>query len=339
MSKSRLSAIRFLGTLAVLLLCVAVQAQNKPADVPSAWRGILGEYALADDTICVLERDGTLYVRVKDGKQSALRREDDRTFHVVGASSNNDAACTFKRDQNGLASSVIIGIRSYERILYGGENGGSFRIKPLKAPSLLRQEALKATPPKESGSFLESDLVELTRLDSTIRLDVRYATTNNFMGERFYTQARAFLQRPAAKALIRVQQALRKLGYSLLIHDAYRPWYVTKMFWDATPQALKEFVADPAKGSRHNRGCAVDLSLFDLKSGKPVEMASGYDEFSHRAYPEYLGGTSLQRWHRSLLRREMEAEGFRVFESEWWHFDYRDWRNYPIGTATFEELL
>ncbi len=338
MSESRLNAIRSLGTLAVLLMCVAGQAQNKPADVPSAWKGVLGEYVLADDTICVLERDGTLYVREKSGKQSALRGEDDRTFHVEGASSKNAATCSFERDRNELASSVSIGTRSYERLLYGGESGGSFRIKPLKSPSLLRQEALRATPPKECGTFLESNLVELTRLDSTLRLDVRYATPNNFMGERFYSQARAFLQRPAAKALIRVQRALREFGYSLLIHDAYRPWYVTKMFWDATPQALKEFVADPAKGSRHNRGCAVDLSLFDLKTGKPVEMASGYDEFSHRAYPEYLGGTSLQRWHRSLLRREMEAEGFKVFESEWWHFDYRDWRNYPIGTSTFEEL-
>jgi D-alanyl-D-alanine dipeptidase len=128
------------------------------------------------------------------------------------------------------------------------------------------------------------------------------------------------------------------MGYGVLIHDAYRPWYVTKMFWDATPVAQKEFVADPAKGSRHNRGCAVDLSLYDLKTGKPVDMVSGYDEFSHRAYPEYPGGTSLQRWHRSLLREVMEAEGFRIFEGEWWHFDYKEWRHYPIGTMTFEMI-
>jgi len=337
MPKLRLNKILYPGIVVVLLLCVVVQAQNKPAEVPSALKGLLGEYVLGDEIVCILEQDGTLFIREKSGRQSALRGEGDRTFRIEGVSSSN-VACVFERERNGPAISVMIGGRSYRRILYGGENGESFRIKPLKAASLLRQEALKAVPPRESGSFLRSDLVELTRLDSTIRLDVRYATTNNFMGEKFYSQARAFLQRPAAEALVRVQRSLRKLGYSLLIHDAYRPWYVTKMFWDATPQAQKEFVADPSKGSRHNRGCAVDLSLFDLKDGRPVDMVSGYDEFSHRAYPEYLGGTTLQRWHRSLLRREMEAEGFKVFESEWWHFDYRDWKQYTIGTATFEEL-
>jgi D-alanyl-D-alanine dipeptidase len=338
MTTPRLNIIRCLRIAVLVALCVALHAQDKPADVPSPWKGLLGEYMLGDDTVCVLERAGTLVIEGKSGKHSVLREVDDRTFQVAGVLSDQAEVCKFNRLENGSASSVMIGSRLYKRIAYGGENGESFRIMPLRPLSLLRQEALKAVPPKESGSFLESDLVELARLDTTVRLDVRYATTNNFMGEKFYPQPRAFLQRPAAEALVRVQQALRKLGYSLLIHDAYRPWYVTKMFWDATPQAQKEFVADPAKGSRHNRGCAVDLSLFDLKTGRPVEMVSGYDEFSHHAYLDYAGGTSLQRWHRSLLRREMEAEGFKVFESEWWHFDYRDWRKYPIGTATFEDL-
>ena len=338
MSISRSHKVRWFATLVVLLLCAAVHAQEKPADVPPLWKGLLGEYVLGDDTVCVLERDGILTIRGQSGELASLRGEDGRTFRVGKNSAGNEEVCVFDRGRNGTAVTVAIGGRSYKRMFYGGENGESFRIKPLRAPSLLRREALRARPPKEGGNFLESDLVELTRLDSTFRLDVRYATTNNFMGEQFYSQARAFLQRPAARALLRVQQALRKRGYSLLIHDAYRPWYVTKMFWDATPQAQREFVADPAKGSRHNRGCAVDLSLFDLETGRPVEMVSGYDEFSHRAYPGYAGGTSLQRWYRALLRREMEAEGFKVFESEWWHFDFRDWRKYQIGTATFEEL-
>ena len=97
-------------------------------------------------------------------------------------------------------------------------------------------------------------------------------------------------------------------------------------------------MAVQSKGSRHNRGCAVDLTLYDLKTGKPVEMVSGYDEFSDRAYPDYMGGTSAQRWHRDLLRAAMAAEGFAVYEEEWWHFDYKDWRKYPILNKTFEEL-
>src|SRR4029079_19084019 len=134
----------------------------------------------------------------------------------------------------------------------------------------------------------------LVKLDSTIHLDIRCATARNFLGQPLYTQARAFLQRPAAEALVRVQRSLRDQGYGLLIHDGYRPWYVTRMFWDATPPAQHEFVANPATGSRHNRGCAVDLSLYDFRTGKPVEMPGTYDEFSHRSYPSFPGGTSRQ---------------------------------------------
>jgi serine beta-lactamase-like protein LACTB len=146
------------------------------------------------------------------------------------------------------------------------------------------------------------------------------------------------MQRPAAEALVRVNKKLEKLGYGLLIHDAYRPWYVTKMFHDATPPRHHGFVADPTKGSRHNRGCAVDLTLYDRETGTPVEMVSGYDEFSDRSYPDYLGGTTKQRKHREILRSAMESEGYTVFPAEWWHFDYRDWREYPILNVRFEDL-
>ena len=209
-----------------------------------------------------------------------------------------------------------------------------FRITPLRPVEELRREALAATPPLEKGPFRPVDLVEPTALDPTIRLDVRYATADNFLSTPIYTEARALLQRPAAEALVRASAWLRTKGYGLLIHDAYRPWWVTKLFWEATPVDKREFVADPAKGSRHNRGCAVDLTLYSLADGRAVEMPSLYDEMSQRAYPGYRGGTPEQRARRDLLRRAMEAHGFKVFASEWWHFDYRDWRKYGIGTVT-----
>lgn len=213
-----------------------------------------------------------------------------------------------------------------------------FRIDPLRPIGELREEALAASPPHEEGAFLAPELVDLATLDPTIRFDIRYATANNFMGTPFYESARAFLQRPAGEALVDVNRSLAAHGYGLLIHDAYRPWHVTRMFWDATPEDLKDFVADPERGSRHNRGAAVDLTLYDLASGRVVRMPSGYDEFSERAAPDYEGGTIGQREARDLLRRQMEAAGFEVYEFEWWHFDYREWRNYPIMNATFEEL-
>jgi D-alanyl-D-alanine dipeptidase len=234
--------------------------------------------------------------------------------------------------------SLVFEGRVYRRLALGPASGNVFRITPRASYDSLMKVALASSPPKEEGDFLPGDLVELVKLDSTIRLDIRYAGTDNFMSARFYSSPRAFLQRPAAEAAVRAHRALKAQGYGLLIHDGYRPWYVTKMFWDATPDPLRIFVADPGQGSRHNRGCAVDLTLYDLETGEPVVMPSGYDEMSPRAFPTYPGGTSRQRALREMLRKAMEAEGFTVYETEWWHFDYKDWKRYRIGTARFEEL-
>jgi D-alanyl-D-alanine dipeptidase len=144
----------------------------------------------------------------------------------------------------------------------------SFRITPLRPVEELRAEALKAQPPGSREPFRKPELVELVKLDPTIKLDIRYATTNNFLGTPVYTQARAFLQRPAAEALVRAHRELKAQGYGLIIHDGYRPWYVTEIFWEATPDDKKIFVANPAEGSKHNRGCAVDLSLYDLRRAR-----------------------------------------------------------------------
>ena len=226
----------------------------------------------------------------------------------------------------------------FERRAIQGENEPTFTLELPRPVEELRGEALAAEPPVERGEFEASELVELTALDPTLRLDVRYASTDNFLQARVYDSARAFLQRPAAEALVRAHRRLAERGYGILVHDAYRPWYVTKMFWEATPAAQHIFVADPSEGSRHNRGCAVDLTLFELATGEPVEMTGLYDEMSARSYPNYVGGTSLQRWHRELLRDALEAEGFRVYEFEWWHFDFQGWERWRIQNATFEEL-
>jgi D-alanyl-D-alanine dipeptidase len=193
-------------------------------------------------------------------------------------------------------------------------------------------------PPTEAGPFRTPDLVEIVKLDATIKLDVRYATKNNFLGKPVYSQARAFLQRPAAEALVRVNQILRKQGFGLVVFDGYRPWSVTKVFWDATPEDKKIFVADPSKGSRHNRGCAVDLSLFDLKTGAEVRMPSEYDEMTERAHIKYECASPEAKRLRDLLRSAMTAEGFSVYEPEWWHYDYKDWKDYPIMNVKFSDV-
>lgn len=195
--------------------------------------------------------------------------------------------------------------------------------------------------PAQQLSILPADpgaLVELTKLDSDIRLDIRYATPNNFTGRILYDRARAFLVSAAAQSLVRAQASAKADGYGLLIHDAYRPWSVTKALWDSTPVAKRGFVADPKIGSRHNRGCAVDLTLYDLGTGLAVEMPSEYDEFSERASRSYNGGSALASQNRARLERYMHMQGFMGISNEWWHFDFNDWADYPILDIPFSDV-
>jgi D-alanyl-D-alanine dipeptidase len=314
----RIFRIGRIVVVVLLFAAVAAAQTGKPKPAPARWRPLLGEYVHDNQTVIVLENDGKLYALVKGSQPSSMREI---------------SASTISRNQ------LTLDDVSYKRQPLGPEPGANqLKVTPLRPVPILIKEALAAEPPPETGDFLPSDLVELRKLDRTIKLDVRYATTNNLFGTVFYSQPRAFLQRAPAEALVRVNRKLKESGYGLLVHDGYRPWYVTKVFWDATPDDKKIFVADPSKGSRHNRGAAVDLSLYDLKTGKPVEMVSTYDETTDRAHPDYPGGTSLQRWHRNLLRSAMEAEGFTVYEAEWWHYDYKDWQRYRIGNQRFESI-
>ncbi len=309
-----------------------------PAEAPQRWKGLIGEYGWDHNTLYILERDGQLVALIEWFYYYPLKEMSENVFAFPEHGLYHGEQLHFKRDEVGVATKVVAAEVEFIRRDVGGKAGETFRITPVRPVEELRGPALAASPPVERGEFRESDLVELVKLDPTIRLDIRYATTNNFTGSVFYQQPRAFLQRSAAEAVVRANQKLRRQGLGLWIHDAYRPWHVTKMFWDATPDQLKDFVANPAAGSRHNRGCAVDLTLYDLESGEPIQMVAGYDEFSPRSFPLYPGGTSRQRWHRELLRSTMESEGFTVYDNEWWHFDYRDWKHYRIGNKSFEEM-
>lgn len=306
-------------------------AAPKP-DLPFRdWFLVMGEYESAPAPgrppvhLYVLEREARLMVIADRGRAREVNALSPRP--------------EFTRDAARRATALTIGGVVHRRLHVGPEDGsGQLRVTPIRPVAEALKDSQSRTPPVEAGTFLPADLVELTALDPTIKLDVRYATTNNFLGSVFYAEARAFLQRPAAEAVVRVQRALAPLGYGLLVHDGYRPWYVTRTFWETTPADRKWLVANPAQGSRHNRGAAVDLTLYDLKTGAVIQMPSTYDESTPRAYAFYPAGTSLQRWHRALLRRLMEAEGFTVNPEEWWHFDHQDWRRYAIGNVAFDRI-
>ena len=195
-----------------------------------------------------------------------------------------------------------------------------------------------ANTSKSINTIKANELVEIIKLDSTIKLDIRYATKNNFLSRAVYKLSKAYLQKPVAEELISINKEVKSRGYGLLVFDGYRPWSVTKIFWDEVDPEKRQFVANPTTGSIHNRGCAVDLTLYELASGKEVKMPCEYDTFSEKAYPSYTGGTKEERKQRDFLIKVMEQHNFKVHPKEWWHFDHKDCDLYSILDVPFEEL-
>jgi D-alanyl-D-alanine dipeptidase len=298
----------------------------------------VGAYGQSDLPLHVFERGGRLYALSANSVLGPLEEPSADVFKAPPPGLRAGDTLTFSRGPDGRAAAVRVGSAVLGRLSLGVDGADTYHVTPRRPVDELVREASAAEPPPEPAGLRKPDLVDLAHLDPTLKIDVRYATAQNFLGTPVYSEPRAFLQRPAAQAVVRAHRALSAYGYGLLIHDAYRPWYVTKVFWDATPVDKRDFVADPGKGSRHNRGCAVDLTLFGRGTGRAVEMPGVYDEMSERSHPGFQGGTSVERWRRDLLRRAMEREGFSVFDVEWWHFDYKEWKRYPLMNLPFDRI-
>jgi CubicO group peptidase (beta-lactamase class C family)/D-alanyl-D-alanine dipeptidase len=312
-----------------------VRDDAMPAAPPAELLPLLGEYGFDHNVLVVYEDGGRLGVLIEWVVRDLPERVGPDHYVFPPGMYGGDAL-RFERDANGAVVAARVGGARFPR--RPDPVPGAFRIAPRRPVDEVIAEARRAQPDarltESQGAkpFRPFDLVPLPALDPTLRFQLVYATSDNFLGAPVYPpDAQAKLQRAAAEALLRVHWRLRQQGLGLWIFDAYRPWWVTKAFWDATPDAMRHFVADPQNGSRHNRGCAVDLTLYDLATGQPVEMPSGFDEFTPRAYPDYPGGTARQRHCREALRRAMETEGFTVYEHEWWHFDFPGWQDFAIG--------
>lgn len=179
-------------------------------------------------------------------------------------------------------------------------------------------------------------MINIQKVNPRILIDLRYKTKDNFVGEPMYPEdAQCFLLKDAAEKLSRVQEALEKKGLGLKIYDGYRPLSVQKKLWAKYP--VEGFVANPAKGSNHNRGAAVDLTLVNAQ-GKEIPMPSAFDEFSERAHQDYKGGTAEELQNRQILRDAMEAEGFVGISKEWWHFDLKDPKSFPVLDYPISEV-
>lgn len=207
------------------------------------------------------------------------------------------------------------------------------QLKPNKygllvVPDYAAYERIAANDP-------DKRLVDVSTIPG-VRIDVRYATGNNFMHQQLYPIAKVFLRAPAARALSDVQSDLAKEGLGLKVFDGYRPYAITERMWE--PIKNPDFVADPAKGSRHNRGAAVDLTLVDLTTGAEIEMPTPYDDFTDRARADYANLPANVIANRAKLREAMVRHGFDPLPSEWWHFDFRGWERFELMNVSFEEL-
>lgn len=193
-----------------------------------------------------------------------------------------------------------------------------------------------ATYERLAAANPDKRLVDVQSADPAIRIDIRYATPNNFMHTTLYPVAKAFLRAPAAAALHAVQQDLARDGLGLKVFDGYRPYSITERMWE--PIRNPDFVADPSKGSRHNRGAAVDLTLVDLKSGQELPMPTPYDDFTPRARQDWTNLPPDVAANRARLRDAMTRHGFIPLPSEWWHFDFQGWERYELMDVDLREL-
>ncbi len=186
------------------------------------------------------------------------------------------------------------------------------------------------------GKKASEPFVEVTSVDSTIVIDLRYATPDNFTGQVLYATSRCFLRKSVAERLARVQKKLRRQGLGLKIWDGYRPLSVQKKMWAIVPDS--RYVANPKHGSRHNRGAAVDVTLVD-STGRELHMPTGFDDFTPRAHRDWAGDDTLAIHNRQILEKAMTSEGFIPLSTEWWHFDAPNWKSYPIENISIKELV
>jgi zinc D-Ala-D-Ala dipeptidase len=180
------------------------------------------------------------------------------------------------------------------------------------------------------------ELIDLEKFVPGIVLDIRYATSNNFTNEKIYNLAKAYARKPVADALKKVQEELAPKGLGVKIFDAYRPYKATVRFYEVYRDTT--YVASPYRGSRHNRGCALDLTLINLKTGEELKMPTEYDSFRKEAWPSTPVSDPEVKRNRTLLINTMTKYGFKVNSSEWWHFDFKGWKNYEVMDIDFEEL-
>lgn len=326
-----------------MLLCLCFFAAGhgwaapafEPKDCPKDLKYILGMYYGNGEMFLLRENNGEVELVYRFGQNDytfagsnvyPLYKEhfDSYTINESGPLNHLDAAVRIERSREGYGVSCSVGGKRYSRRFFAGENGRPFRFAPASGWQALKTAADAAVMPAQLGAGQQAQLVDLAQAVPGLKFDLRYAQADNCFGQALTDDRRAFLDADAAQALAQVQQYLKPYGYGILVWEAYRPWSVSKLAYDALPTDKKSMLPAPDVGFSHNTGRSIDVSLYLLATGENAGMISGFDEPSVRQYASFAGGTTLERYRRDLLRSAMQMAGFTASETEWWHFDYGD---------------
>ena len=326
-----------------MLLCLCFFAAGhgwaapafEPKDCPKDLKYILGMYYGNGEMFLLRENNGEVELVYRFGQNDytfagsnvyPLYKEhfDSYTINESGPLNHLDAAVRIERSREGYGVSCSVGGNRYSRRFFAGENGRPFRFAPVSDWQALKTAANAAVMPAQLGAGQQAQLVDLAQTVPGLKFDLRYAQADNCFGQALTDDQRAFLDADAAQALAQAQQYLKPYGYGILVWEAYRPWSVSKLAYDALPADKKSMLPAPDIGFSHNTGHSIDVSLYLLATGENAGMISGFDEPSVRQYASFAGGTTLERYRRDLLRSVMQMAGFTASETEWWHFDYGD---------------
>lgn len=326
-----------------MLLCLCFFAAGhgwaapafEPKDCPKDLKYILGMYYGNGEMFLLRENNGEVELVYRFGQKDytfagsnvyPLYKEhfDSYTINESGPLNHLDAAVRIERSREGYGVSCSVGGNRYSRRFFAGENGRPFRFAPVSDWQALKTAADAAVMPAQLGAGQQAQLVDLAQAVPGLKFDLRYAQADNCFGQALTDDQCAFLDADAAQALAQAQQYLKPYGYGILVWEAYRPWSVSKLAYDALPADKKSMLPAPEVGFSHNTGRSIDVSLYLLANGENAGMISGFDEPSVRQYASFAGGTTLERYRRDLLRSAMQMAGFTASETEWWHFDYGD---------------
>lgn len=344
------------GLAAGLLLCVqtGLALAAVPKDAPKDVKHILGFYYGNGENVLIRENAGRLELLYRFSYEDntfaganvfPLTKQHFDSYSMIeaGPMNRSEATVKFERDADGYGIACRVGGHTYSREYFGF--GVGERLRPFRFPELtaekwteLKNTAAQAVMPAALEAGTKAELVNAASI-SGIKVNSVYGGSENCFSAPLYNSSSLYVSTGAADALGKVQQRLAEQGYGLVLWDAYRPWSVSKLAHLALPDNRKGMLDDPdLKGSTHNTGNAVDVGLYDLKTGAEVELSSGFDEPTIRQYARYAGGTSRQRYLRSLLRDTMELYGFKGIEMEWWHFEFGDISQYAHLNIPLEQL-